>query len=78
VGLIPLLAAGDEMFVAVFNPLDRIAQAHSQPGQEEIFRIKAALGAEATADAGRNHPDFVFRYIHELQKRAANPVRTLA
>ena len=53
----PGVGIGKKGFVAPGHPLDGPAQPLGGPADQPVFGIKVALGAEAAADVGGNHPE---------------------
>jgi len=47
---------GEEMLVAIRDPLDRTPEPQGRHGSERIFAIAERLGAEGAAHVGRHHP----------------------
>ena len=54
---------GREVLEAVLDPAHRLAQAHRQPGDQEILGIELAANPEAAADIRLNQPDIALRQL---------------
>ena len=76
--LAALLRGGEEVLLAVLDPLDGAAEAHGDPGNEDLFRIEHHdFGAEAAADKGRNHAHLLFGEAEHRGKPVADGDRRL-
>ena len=75
--LVALLLGRDEVFAAVLDPLHRLAEPHRARGDERVFRIERALGAEAAAHVRRDHADLVLGEIEHVHEDALDAMRRL-
>src|ERR1700759_4345027 len=71
------MCAGQQMFVATFNPAQWVVEFQRQCGEDDFFRIQPRLGAKPTTDIRRDDPDAAFLNAEYFAKRDAYGVRCL-
>ena len=79
-GLGPVVArliVRDKGFAAAADPLQRALQPACRPGQHRFLGIVLALGAEAAADIGRDHPQRVLGHAQLFAHQQSHMVRRL-
>ena len=59
--LAPPVAEAEHALAARLEPPHRAAQPAGQPRAQQLLRVREALGAEAAADVGRDHPHLLGR-----------------
>ena len=77
--MIAAMGVGQEGFAAFGGPFHRPAHALGRPQADGLFGIDEDLGAEAAADIGRDHAQFVLgRDLHEGREHQPRHMRVLA
>ena len=75
--LVALLLGGDEVLLAVLDPLERPAQQHGGGGERAVLGVEAALRPEAAADVGGDDAQLVVRPVEQVEQHALVAVRPL-
>ena len=71
------VAHRDHVLRARLVPADRAPEATGQPGDEQLLRVGAGLGAEAATHVRRDDPHLLGRQPEDLGEAVANAVRVL-
>ena len=77
VALLAVVAARLEILAPALDPLHRASQAKRREGDQRLFRVRRALGAEAAADVGREHADLLGGHADDARDGVPDRVRVL-
>ena len=75
--LVPGLGAGQQIFAAVADPLDRPPEREGQRAHRDLLGVEHGLDAEAAAHVGRDDPDAAGRQAQHLGQALAHDPRNL-